>query len=70
MMYKYIETNDESLLGTLRCDQEGYVSVDGGLNCYKLFTETKTWSDAQRYCEQNQQGHLVSISDPSEQGIH
>ena len=49
------------------CVNEGYQSIDGGKNCYKLFGSLpKTWDNAQDSCK-NEGGNLVSIRDPFEQ---
>lgn len=49
------------------CDKEGYQSVDGGQNCYKLFSKSsRNWNSAQDFCK-NEGGNLVSIRDGFEQ---
>ncbi len=48
----------------------GYVSVDQGRNCYKVYAGarmTKTWDDARKQCEDSDNAELVSIVDPFEQ---
>ena len=49
------------------CDKEGYQSIDGGRNCYKLVSkQPKTWDSAQDFCK-SEGGNLVSIQDGFEQ---
>ena len=49
------------------CLNEGYQSIDGGQNCYKLVSKTiKSWDNAQSECK-NDGGNLVSIRDGFEQ---
>ena len=46
---------------------EGYQSIDGGQNCYKLVSKTaKNWNDAETFCK-SEGGSLVSIRDGFEQ---
>ena len=49
------------------CDKEGYQSIDGGQNCYKLVSkQPKNWLAAQDSCKIDG-GNLVSIRDGFEQ---
>jgi hypothetical protein len=49
------------------CAKEGYLSIDGGQNCYKLFSKlSRNWDSALQYCKDDG-GNLVSIRDPFEQ---
>jgi hypothetical protein len=47
----------------------GYTSVDSGKNCYKAYTDKKTWADARTYCEKVDIGNLVSVTDQFEQAF-
>jgi hypothetical protein len=49
------------------CDKDGYQSIDGGQNCYKLFSkQSKTWYNAFDICK-NDGANLLSIRDAYEQ---
>ena len=49
------------------CDKEGYQSIDGGRNCYKLVSkQPRTWDSAQDFCK-TEGGNLVIIRDAFEQ---
>ena len=43
--------------------KEGYQSIDGGQNCYRLVSkQPKSWDNAQEFCK-SEGGNLVSIRD-------
>jgi hypothetical protein len=47
--------------------KEGYQTIDGGQNCYKLVSKSPaTWDNAEKFCK-NDGGNLVSIRDGFEQ---
>ena len=49
------------------CNGEGYKTIDGGQNCYKLISKNpKSFDDAQQFCK-DEGGNLVSIRDGFEQ---
>ena len=49
------------------CDKVGYQTLDGGQNCYKLFSGLrKTWNSASDYCKLDG-GNLASVRDGFEQ---
>lgn len=59
-------TKPGELRGT-RCPHlPGYLKQD--LSCYKLFTDLKTWEEAQATCRKDG-AHLVSISDMKDQAV-
>ncbi len=60
------ETNNP-LQTTNNCPTKDYTSVDGGKNCYKIVNEKKKWNEAKKYCEDNENATLVTITDGFEQ---
>jgi hypothetical protein len=52
-----------------KCENEGYRSIDNGVNCYRLITEMKTWSEAKAYCEKEEKARLITITDGFEQAF-
>lgn len=48
----------------------GFISIDGGANCYKLFNSIKTtWLDAQDTCRNRYNADLATITDGFEQSL-
>lgn len=45
------------------------VSIDKGLNCYKLVKTMDTWDDALMDCIMNDIGELATITDGFEQSL-
>lgn len=61
-----IEAKPDSQGDSANCPK-GYVSYDNGLNCYKVYTEKKTWLGAMQYCRNIDYANLVSITSVYEQ---